>query len=232
MGSVGGSVARGTAKGVLDYLDMNGDGYPDVVGAAGVQYTDPTGVLGATKGSVPGGSVRESENVTGNASAGSAARTITTGRGNAAPSAGGTANTSTSGNDMPPLGVGGNLGTGKSDGRFDLLDINGDSLPDRVYEDGRAALNLGYRFAAAEPWPGGKINEGTSSSSASTSASTPTSTPSAAAPPSTRPRRPPGTPWPTSTATGSPTGSSPATRSGSRSTPAPASPTRCPSTAA
>ncbi|WP_369034861.1 SpvB/TcaC N-terminal domain-containing protein [Streptomyces adonidis] len=165
VGSVGGSVARGTAKGVLDYLDMNGDGYPDVVGAAGVQYTDPTGVLGATKGSVPGGSVRESENVTGNASAGSAARTITTGRGNAAPSAGGTANTSTSGNDMPPLGVGGNLGTGKSDGRFDLLDINGDSLPDRVYEDGRAALNLGYRFAAAEPWPGGKINEGTSSSS-------------------------------------------------------------------
>ncbi|WP_105970589.1 SpvB/TcaC N-terminal domain-containing protein [Streptomyces geranii] len=165
VGSVGGSVARGTSQGVLDYLDMNGDGYPDVVGAGGVQYTDPTGVLGATRGSVPGGSVRESENVTGNASAGSAARTITTGRGHAAPPAGGTANTSTSGNDMPPLGVGGNLGTGKSDGRFDLLDINGDGLPDRVYEDGRAALNLGYRFAAAEPWPGGKLNEGTSSSS-------------------------------------------------------------------
>ncbi|MGW1718187.1 SpvB/TcaC N-terminal domain-containing protein [Streptomyces sp. NPDC002156] len=165
VGSVGGSVARGTSKGVLDYLDMNGDGYPDVVGAAGVQYTDPTGVLGATKGGVPGGSVRESENVTGNASAGSAARTITTGRGHAAPPANGTANTATSGNDMPPLGVGGNLGTGKSDGRFDLLDINGDGLPDRVYEDGRAALNLGYRFAAAEPWPGGRINEGTSSSS-------------------------------------------------------------------
>ncbi|WP_159074406.1 SpvB/TcaC N-terminal domain-containing protein [Streptomyces dioscori] len=164
-GGVGGSIARGTSQSVLDYLDLNGDGYPDVVGAGGVQYTDPTGVLGATRGDVPGGAVRESENVTGNANAGSAARTITTGRGHAAPPASGTANTATSGNDMPPLGVGGNLGTGKSDGRFDLLDINGDSLPDRVYEDGRAALNLGYRFAAAEPWPGGKINEGTSSSS-------------------------------------------------------------------
>ncbi|MGW0570348.1 SpvB/TcaC N-terminal domain-containing protein [Streptomyces tauricus] len=165
VGTVGGSVAFGTSQGVLDYLDMNGDSYPDVVGSAGVQYTEPTGVLGDTKGNVPGGAVRESDNVTGNANAGSAARTLTTGRGHAAPPATGTANTATSGNDMPPLGVGGNLGSGKSDGRFDLLDINGDQLPDRVFEDGRAALNLGYRFAAAEPWPGGKINEGTSSSS-------------------------------------------------------------------
>ncbi|WP_405543364.1 polymorphic toxin-type HINT domain-containing protein [Streptomyces phaeochromogenes] len=164
VGSLGGSVASGTSQGVLDYLDMNGDGYPDIVGAAGVQYTDPTGVPGTTKGSVPGGNVRESENVTGNASAGSAARTITTGRGHAAPPASGTANTSSSGNDMPPLGVGGNLGTGKSDAEFDLLDINGDGLPDRVHANGRAALNLGYSFAAPEPWPGGKLNEGTSSS--------------------------------------------------------------------
>ncbi|MFE7033661.1 SpvB/TcaC N-terminal domain-containing protein [Streptomyces sp. NPDC057621] len=165
VGTVGGSVAFGTSQGVLDYLDMNGDSYPDVVGSAGVQYTEPTGVLGDTKGDVPGGAVRESDNVTGNANAGSPARTLATGRGHAAPPATGTANTATSGNDMPPLGVGGNLGSGKSDGRFDLLDINGDQLPDRVYENGRAALNLGYRFAAPEPWPGGKINEGSSSSS-------------------------------------------------------------------
>ncbi|MFS8201938.1 SpvB/TcaC N-terminal domain-containing protein [Streptomyces sp. CWNU-52B] len=163
-GGVGGSIARGTSQGVLDYLDMNGDGYPDVVGSSGVQYTEPTGVLGATRGGVPGGAVRESDTVSGNANAGSAARTVTTGRGHAAPPASGTANTATSGNDMPPLGVGGNLGTGSSDARFDLLDINGDTLPDRVYEDGRAALNLGYSFAAAEPWPGGKLNEGASSS--------------------------------------------------------------------
>lgn len=164
VGSVGGSVATGTSRGELDYVDMNGDGYPDVVGAGGVQYTDPTGVLGATRGALPGGAVRESGTRTGNASAGSAARTITTGRGHANPPGWNTANTATSGNDMPPLGVGGNLGSGTSDGRFDLLDINGDSLPDRVYEDGRAALNLGYRFSAAEPWPSGKLNEGSSSS--------------------------------------------------------------------
>ncbi|MCX5389192.1 SpvB/TcaC N-terminal domain-containing protein [Streptomyces sp. NBC_00094] len=160
VGSVGGSVALGTARGELDYLDMNGDGFPDVVGAGGVQYTDPTGVLGTTRGSVPGGAVRASDTRSGNASAGSAARTIATGRGQAAPPGWVTADTSSAGNDMPPLGIGGNLGANRADASYDLLDINGDSLPDRAYEDGRVALNLGYRFAQAEPWPGGKLNEG------------------------------------------------------------------------
>ncbi|WP_346102959.1 SpvB/TcaC N-terminal domain-containing protein [Nonomuraea maheshkhaliensis] len=162
VGSVGGSVATGTSSGELDYFDMNGDGFPDVVGAGGIQYTDPSGVLGRTRGDTPGGTVRSSDNRSGNASAGSAARTITTGRGDAAPSGTATANTSSSGNDMPPLGIGGSLGTGTSDAESDLLDINGDGLPDRVFEDGRAALNLGYRFAAPEPWPGGPLNDGSS----------------------------------------------------------------------
>ncbi|MGW0120374.1 SpvB/TcaC N-terminal domain-containing protein [Streptomyces sp. NPDC003327] len=160
VGSVGGSVALGTARGELDYLDMNGDGFPDVVGAGGVQYTDPTGVLGATRGAVPGGAVRSSDTRSGNASAGSAARTIATGRGQAAPPGWTSSATSSAGNDMPPLGIGGNLGANRADASYDLIDINGDSLPDRAHEDGRVALNLGYRFAAPEPWPGGRLNEG------------------------------------------------------------------------
>ncbi|MFC5826052.1 SpvB/TcaC N-terminal domain-containing protein [Nonomuraea insulae] len=165
VGTVGGSVSTGTSSGELDYLDMNADRFPDVVGPGGIQYTDPSGVLGETRGDMPGGTVRSSDNVSGNASAGSAARTITTGRGDAAPSGTNTANTSSSGNDMPPLGIGGNLGTGTSDAESDLMDINGDGLPDRVFEDGRAALNLGYRFAAPEPWPGGPLNDGSSDNS-------------------------------------------------------------------
>ncbi|MEV0622006.1 toxin TcdB middle/N-terminal domain-containing protein, partial [Nonomuraea sp. NPDC050404] len=165
VGSVGGSVSTGTSSGELDYFDMNADRFPDVVGAGGIQYTGPTGVLGPVRGDTPGGTVRSSDNVSGNASAGSAARTITTGRGDAAPSGTTSANTSSSGNDMPPLGIGGNLGTGTSDAEIDLLDINGDALPDRVFEDGRAALNLGYRFAAPEPWPGGPLNDGSSDNS-------------------------------------------------------------------
>ncbi|WP_113983221.1 toxin TcdB middle/N-terminal domain-containing protein [Spongiactinospora rosea] len=160
VGTAGGSIATGRSRGELDYLDMNADQFPDVVGAGGIQYTDPTGVLGQTRGETPGKAVRSSRNVSGNAGAGSAARTITTGRGDAAPGGTNSANTSSTGNDMPPLGIGGNLGSATSDAETDLLDINGDGLPDRVHEDGRAALNLGYRFAAPEPWPGGPLNDG------------------------------------------------------------------------
>ncbi|OLB80539.1 MAG: hypothetical protein AUI14_06360 [Actinobacteria bacterium 13_2_20CM_2_71_6] len=164
VGSVGGSVATGDSTGELDYLDLNGDGFPDVVGAGGVQYTDPTGQLGGTRGNVPDGNVRRTTTATGNASAGSAARTITNGRGYDAPPAHTTANTTQSGNDMPPLGIGGSLGSGTSSGKYDLLDVNGDALPDRVYPDGRVALNLGYRFAAPEPWPGAGLNDGSTGS--------------------------------------------------------------------
>ncbi|WP_189077520.1 SpvB/TcaC N-terminal domain-containing protein [Mangrovihabitans endophyticus] len=160
VGSLGGSIATGDSTADTDYLDLNGDGFPDVIGASGVQYTVPTGELGTDRAALPGRTVRRTGTVAGNANAGSAARTITTGHGDAAPPADITANTAVSGNDMPPLGVGGNLGSGTSDTAFDLLDINGDALPDRVYADGRAALNLGYRFAAPEPWPGGKLNDG------------------------------------------------------------------------
>lgn len=165
IGSLGGSIATGDCTGDLDYLDMNGDGFPDVVGSGGIQYTAPTGALGATTGGLPDGSVRSTHQVTGNAGAGSAARTITTGQGNAAPPGHTVANTAQSGNDMPPLGIGGDLSTGKSDTSFDLIDINGDGLPDRVYSDGRVALNLGYGFAPAEPWPGlTALNDGSSNS--------------------------------------------------------------------
>ena len=160
VGSLGGSIASGDSTAETDYVDLNGDGFPDVIGDRGIQYTDANGVLGATKTELPERDVRRTSTVSGNANAGSAARAITTGSGFAAPPADTTANTASSGNDMPPLGVGGNLGSGTSDTAFDLLDINGDGLPDRVYADGRGALNLGYKFAAPEPWPGGKLNDG------------------------------------------------------------------------
>ena len=152
IGSIGGSIATGDSTGETDFVDMNGDRFPDVLGASGIQYTDMGGTLGSERGALPDGAVRKTHTVSGNASAGSAARTIVTGRGYASPPGHSTANTAKAGNDMPPLGVGGSLGQSSSDGRFDLLDMNGDDLPDRVYEDGRVALNLGYRFGVAEPW--------------------------------------------------------------------------------
>jgi RHS repeat-associated protein len=162
----GASVARGDTEGQVDFLDLNGDRFPDVVGSGGVQYSDMVGGLGATRGSV-GGNVRESGSLaySVSANAGSPARTSATARGQDTPTGGKTNNTAKSGVEMPALGVGGSLGGGESDAAYDLIDINGDSLPDKVFENGDAALNLGYSFAAREPWPGGPVNAGETSNS-------------------------------------------------------------------
>lgn len=161
VGPLGGSLATGDAESTVDFFDLNGDRYPDVVGSGGVQYSDMTGGLGATRGSV-GGSVRETDSkaFTVSASAGAPARTSGTARGTDVPAGRGTANTSRAGSEMPSLGIGGNLGGGESETKHDLIDINGDALPDKVYANGDAALNLGYTFAAREPWPGGPVNTG------------------------------------------------------------------------
>jgi RHS repeat-associated protein len=151
-GSLGGSVATGDSTGQVDYIDLNGDQFPDVLGAGGIQYSDPDGGLGARHGQMPDGAVRKVDNRAGNASAGSAARTISTGRGYASPPGHTSAGTADQGNDMAPLGVGGSFGGNSSDSVFDLLDLNGDGLPDRVYSDGRVALNVGYSFARPEQW--------------------------------------------------------------------------------
>jgi RHS repeat-associated protein len=164
IGNLGGSIATGDSTGEIDFIDMNGDRFPDVVSSGGVQYTDPTGALGATRGPVPDGAVRRTTNSAGNASAGSAAKTITTGKGYGSPPGTTTANDADSGNDMPPLGVGGSLGASSSTSQFDLLDVNGDDLPDRVYSDGRVALNLGYKFGAPEQWRNpAALNDGSGS---------------------------------------------------------------------
>ncbi|WP_051367030.1 SpvB/TcaC N-terminal domain-containing protein [Hamadaea tsunoensis] len=160
-GSLGGSLATGDSVGQVDFLDLNGDQFPDVVSGNGIQYTDPTGGLGGKRGTLPDGAVRSSSTESGNASAGSAARTIQTGAGNAGPTGETPATTAHAGNDLPPFGVGANLGGSRSHIAFDLLDVNGDGLPDRVYADGKVALNLGYRFGAAEQWRNpAPVNEG------------------------------------------------------------------------
>jgi RHS repeat-associated protein len=157
----GASVAKGRSSAEVDFLDLNGDRFPDAVGSAGVQYSDMVGGLGDTRGNL-GDKVRESDSLafTVSANAGSPARTSASGRGQDIPGGNRTNNTAKAGPEMPSLGIGGNLGGGDSNSRHDLIDINGDGLPDKVYANGDAALNLGYSFADTEPWPGGPVNDG------------------------------------------------------------------------
>jgi RHS repeat-associated protein len=83
------------------------------------------------------------------------------------PGRGGGPKQNTTGSQMVSLGLSGGLGTGSSSVPYDLLDVNGDGLPDRVTVSGGAlsvGFNLGYGFAPSEPWGVGALNEGSSDS--------------------------------------------------------------------
>lgn len=159
-GPFGGTALIGTTGGDVDFVDLNGDQFPDVVGSKEIQYSDMKGGLGETRGTL-GGRARESDTLAGNVSisAGSPARTLPNGLGLDTPNGNSSASTARVGAEMPSLGIGGSLGGGESDAKTELLDINGDGLPDKLYVNGDVALNLGYSFAAKEPWGSGPIND-------------------------------------------------------------------------
>ena len=158
----------GQSDGDMDFLDLNGDGFPDVVGNGNVQYTLADGGLEAASHAVAGmGGLRRSLNFAeGIGVAGNPASSKSNAKGRVGASGHGSPKGNGSGNQMSTLGLSGDLGLGQSDVTAELMDINGDGLPDRVYHDIgqplRVSLNLGYRFAAPEVWGSAAINEGAS----------------------------------------------------------------------
>jgi len=151
------SKTTGDTKVCSDFIDMNGDRYPDIVTDTHIQYTNATG--GLLREAISHGfgvnnlSNNESDGVTLGGSYASADskgtiynvknRSLEVGKG-----AGG--------------GLSGNFAKGKNDIDYSWQDVNGDGLPDRVYEGGNVALNLGYKFTEPEPWGYDEIQEGKS----------------------------------------------------------------------
>lgn len=172
IGPVGGSTTwDATSTGEVDFMDMNGDRFPDVVGKGRVQYTTLVGGLESNNRLVSGlDSIRTCSNFSANVGVGfgvggNPAMTVPDARGGASPSGTRRSATGKQGSEMPTLGFSGQVGFGSSDADDDLQDINGDGLPDRVFAEGnqlKVALNLGYRFAEKEPWGGGLVNDGES----------------------------------------------------------------------
>jgi len=139
------SLSHGKSETQLDILDINGDRYPDQVSADGVRFSNGKDGFGPLQ-SFPGldSAVRASED----ANVGITASLGVTfnkkdGKGKAK------AVLST----LPSVGNTVSL----SQTRYDLIDVNGDGLPDRVsMEPGSGVmtvrLNLGYKFGAPETW--------------------------------------------------------------------------------
>ncbi|HLP74157.1 MAG TPA: SpvB/TcaC N-terminal domain-containing protein, partial [Bacteroidales bacterium] len=146
----------------LDMIDMNGDMYPDLLSTNSIQYTDVRGVLSGpavNHGIGDHYSKSEATGVTGggNFANAKAANSLTpvTARGTKA----NTRNNFKTNNNAreaqeSSLAAAGSIGVTSGEDHTDQtwLDINGDGLPDKVYNNGQVRLNLGYSFAPAETW--------------------------------------------------------------------------------
>ena len=152
-----GSASDGSTASQVDYLDLNGDRFPDVVSDGRVQYTSPDGGLEPANRPVQGlGHPRDSDAFALNVGVGgSPAAFFADGGGEVDPSGQAPPAGNTTGGQMTPLGLSAGLGRGDSTPLHDLLDVNGDGLPDRVSSSSSGlavALNLGYGFADPETW--------------------------------------------------------------------------------
>lgn len=163
------SNSDGTSRGVVDYLDMNGDSFPDVVGHGAIQYTTPRGTLGSGIGCRAGTAIGTLREGTSKAVSGGIGGTVADHAFNAKGRGAGTGTSPASGagnsTQMVSLGFSVSGNVSKADSDSDLLDVNGDGLPDRVYSEGgtlMVQLNLGYSFLGAEPFAAAALNTGNS----------------------------------------------------------------------
>lgn len=183
-GSFGASVSWSTNKNEspVDVIDMNGDGYPDLVTGGLVTLTDPTGGLRCSEQSVwkevsnCGAAVNTgqskvrasgSEIISGSFGYPTPTPTYihanTVSNGSFGTSTTGMVQGEGQGTNQPRLsglGVSVDLGQSKGERRDDILDMNGDGLPDIVRKAGAGydvSLNLGGSFAPFKPWPAAEL---------------------------------------------------------------------------
>jgi hypothetical protein len=143
--------SNGTTQADIDFLDFNGDGYPDVVGGGSLRATLPNGALDGRRIPLGVSEIRQSTVVSENVNLGATTSALRD-----------TADLFglNIASEQAPynigLGVGSTASTGSTTAVWDLIDINGDGLPDLVGPLGtnglQIRLNLGYRFGALESW--------------------------------------------------------------------------------
>ena len=156
------SVSFGTYDVVVDYMDMNGDGYPDFVGKEGIQYSQPWGGIGRLQ-TVKNFSPFKSKNL----AIGDAFSACPVELKKMA------GNNVKDGRFFMNATYGGSNGRGTSSTKISYIDVNADGLPDKVdLKNNAVYYNLGYSFSSPYPFNNIIISEG-SNENASGSISTP-----------------------------------------------------------
>src|SRR5258708_5478993 len=161
-----GSFSSSTSKSLTDFIDMNGDRYPDVVSEQLIQYTNARGGLSAR--TVSNGQIQETgSTTTGVGLTGSAYIPTSVFRNTPTNDPHTDAGTAQTNAGSAKISVTGNVGVvnGNNQSNFLYLDMNGDGLPDRVNQSNHhVALNLGYSFGPEEDWGFDQIQAGGSNS--------------------------------------------------------------------
>ena len=173
-GFLSGSTTDGGSSGDIDFIDMNGDSFPDAVGDGKVLYSNPDGSLPDDPEQPGLDGIRNNDDDANNLGiGGNPAAFFANSRGDVDTNAKGQAKGNDTASQLASYGfaINASLGGGSSTTESELFDVNGDGLPDqvtRVVEDNqlklKAALNLGYGFTDPQPWGSAEINDGDSDS--------------------------------------------------------------------
>ena len=161
--NVNGNHSRGSSETFVDFIDINGDRFPDNVGPLYTQFTNSQGGLeeNSTPLTVSGDQalINKSRYNSYGATLGGKYPYISS-KSNKASEATSPRKFAVSCNSP----MSGTLGYCTDNTPFTYLDVNGDGLPDRVQDNGNVALNLGYKFTPYEKWVNVVLKEGASKS--------------------------------------------------------------------
>ncbi|MDD7317523.1 MAG: toxin TcdB middle/N-terminal domain-containing protein [Prevotellaceae bacterium] len=150
--------ATGSSTTKSTMMDFNGDGYPDILAGGVIQYTNTQGGISGEKTDI--GTIKSS-NQSQTWSLGSipvASFSITVPHAKSSKSDNNNQKSSLEGKASVSLSLGTPNNEDWSEESF--IDINGDGLVDRVYQNGDVRLNFGYTFSEPVKWDFDRIQGG------------------------------------------------------------------------